>query len=321
MRRGLIIGKFMPIHEGHIAMIRFASQHCDELIVSMSYTEEDPIPGALRFNWITEIFQDDNIIRPELVVDDFDNESLSWTERTKVWADFLFKRYGKVEVIISSEAYGHLLAMHLNAIHISFDADRKRVPVRASLIRAKPLENWDFIPKVVRPYFVKKVCFYGPESTGKSVMASYFAEAYQTEFVPEVAREMVNSNTFTSDDFIKIGYAQTERVLLKSKTANKVLFCDTDHITTQIYSRHYLGEVPPLLYELEKQITYDQYFLFDIDVPWVTDGLRDLGDRREEMAAIFKSELERRAIPYVLVSGTWEERFKRIKTEIDGYMG
>jgi HTH-type transcriptional repressor of NAD biosynthesis genes len=169
----------------------------------------------------------------------------------------------------------------------------------------------------VRPYFVKKVCFYGPESTGKSVMARYLAESYQTEIVPEVAREIVSSNNFTVDDIIKIGYAQTDRVLLKSKTANRVLFCDTDLITTQIYCRHYLGEVPPILYELEKRITYDQYFLFDIDVPWVADGLRDLGERRVELFNVFKSELEKRNIEYKLVTGSYRQREDFIRTEID----
>jgi HTH-type transcriptional repressor of NAD biosynthesis genes len=155
---------------------------------------------------------------------------------------------------------------------------------------------------------IKLICFYGPESTGKSVMAKKFAEIYQTEFVPEVAREIVSSNEFTIEDIIRIGKAQTERVMEKTKTANKFLFCDTDLITTQIYCRHYVKIVPPILYQLEKQITYDTYFLFDIDVPWVADGLRDLGNNRREMFETFRSELEKRAIPYYLISGGWNER-------------
>src|SRR5688572_15524008 len=157
---------------------------------------------------------------------------------------------------------------------------------------------------------IKKICFYGPESTGKSVMAKKMAEIYKTEFVPEVARELITSNNFKREDIIMIGRAQTERVFQKARKANKFLFCDTDLITTQIYSRQYLKVVPPVLYELEKMVEYDQYFLFDIDVPWVNDGLRDLGDvrKREEMFEIFKNELTRRNIPYVLVQGDWLER-------------
>lgn len=166
---------------------------------------------------------------------------------------------------------------------------------------------------------IKKVCFYGPESTGKSTMARRMAELYKTEWVPEVAREFVTSNDFTIDDIIKIGHAQTNLVLEETKTANKILFCDSDLITTQIYSRYYLKVVPPVLFELEKQIKYDLYFLFDIDVPWVADGLRDLGenDKRKEMFEVFKKELAKRNIEYILVSGNWGERELIIKQEVN----
>jgi HTH-type transcriptional regulator, transcriptional repressor of NAD biosynthesis genes len=163
---------------------------------------------------------------------------------------------------------------------------------------------------------IKLICLYGPESTGKSVMAEHLAKIYQTEYVPEVAREIVTSNQFTVEDIIKIGQAQTDRIMVKTKTANKFLFCDTDIITTQIYSRHYLGFVPPILYELEKEINYDAYFLFDVDVPWVADGMRDLGNQRKEMFEVFKSELAKRAIAYHLVGGDWGEREARIKKHL-----
>ncbi len=169
---------------------------------------------------------------------------------------------------------------------------------------------------------IKLICFYGPESTGKSFMAKRLAEKYKTEFVPEVARELIISNNFNREDIIMIGRAQTERIFQKARKANEILFCDTDLITTQIYSRQYLKVVPPVLYELEKMVEYDQYFLFDIDVPWVKDGLRDLGDekRREEMYGIFKNELERRNISYVSVQGEWDEREKTIQRALTKLM-
>ena len=317
MKRGLVIGKFMPVHNGHRALIRFATQYCDELIVSMSYKDDDAIPGLLRFSWIQEIFRDDPHIKPEVVQDNFDDESLPIQERTKSWANFLNNRYGKIDVLISSEEYGPWLAKYLNAEHFFFDIHRKLIPVSATQIRHNPYHYWDFIPEAVRPYFVKKVCFYGAESTGKSVMARHLAEVYKTEFVPEVAREIVSSNDFTIEDIITIGHAQTERVLEKVKTANKILFCDTDLITTQIYCKHYLGIVPSVLYELEKRVFYDQYFLFDIDVPWVADGMRDLGNERKKMFDTFKQQLEVRNIPYLLVKGDYNERERFLRMELD----
>jgi HTH-type transcriptional regulator, transcriptional repressor of NAD biosynthesis genes len=320
MKRGLVIGKFMPVHQGHIALINFALQYCDELIVSMSFAPSDTIPHALRFDWLKKIFEQESKIKIEESLDNFDNENLPLNERTKIWAHFIEKRFPKIDVVISSEEYGVPFAQHLGASSVLFDQWRNQIPISATKIRAKPFLYWQYIPEVVRPYFVKKICFYGPESTGKSVMAKNMAAHYQTEFVPEVAREIVSSNDFTIDDIIRIAKSQNDRVIEKTKTANKLLFCDTDLITTQIYCRHYLKSVPPVLVELEKEITYDHYFLFDIDVPWVADNMRDLGDRRKEMFEVFKSELEKRTIPYQLVTGNWNEREAIIKTKLKDLM-
>jgi HTH-type transcriptional repressor of NAD biosynthesis genes len=315
-KRGLIIGKFLPIHKGHIALINFAAAQCEELIVSMSYTPNDPIDPAMRFSWIKDIFSDQKGIKPEMVEDNFDDESLPWEERTKIWASFIKKRFPPVDVLFTSEEYGDPFARNLGIEHISFDPSRNRVPVSATLIRERPFQFWNFIPEIVRPYFVKKICFYGPESTGKSTLARQMADHFQTEFVPEVARELITSNDFTVEDIIRIGNAQTQRIQEKIKTANKILFCDTDLITTQIYSKIYLNQVPDVLAELEKKVKYDLYFLFDIDTPWVADGLRDLGNRREEMYGTFKNALEQRGINFIKISGPWQDRQKKIMRHI-----
>lgn len=154
------------------------------------------------------------------------------------------------------------------------------------------------------------ICFYGPESTGKTVLAKRLASHFLTTYVPEVARELISDNDFTTEDILRIGRAQTARVFEKVRMANKVLFCDTDLITTQIYCRHYLHEVPDELFALEEQVAYDHYFLFDVDVPWVSDGLRDLGDQRHALFQIFKTELEKRKVPYTMVQGTYAQREK-----------
>lgn len=157
-----------------------------------------------------------------------------------------------------------------------------------------------------------KICLYGPESVGKSGMAIQLAEMFSTNYVLEVARNFIKTNDFSLDDIIKIGEAQTKLVIEAEKLSNKILFCDTDLITTKIYSQYYLHTYPEILDDLEKKLVYDQYFLLDIDIPWVADGLRDLGHKREEMYEIFKNELEKRAIEYIKVSGEWEQRTKII---------
>ncbi|MGQ7853060.1 AAA family ATPase [Pedobacter sp. WC2501] len=320
MKRGLVIGKFMPIHNGHIALINFAASQCDELIVSMSFTPADKIDPVLRFEWIKEIFKDQFKVKPAIISDDFDDETLPLNERTNNWAIRMQEVYPKIDILFSSEFYGAPFASNLQAEHILFDEPRKSIPVSATLIRNHPFQYWEFIPKEVRPYFVKKICFYGPESTGKSTMAEKMALHYQTTFAPEVARELINSNDITIDDIIEIGTAQTERVKEKTNSANKLVFCDTDLITTKIYSQYYLNEVPQILNDLEKEIFYDLYFLLDIDVEWVADYLRDFGDRRLEMFNLFKSELEKRGIAYIQISGDYKTREEKIRKIIDSIL-
>ena len=317
MKRGLVIGKFMPLHQGHIALIHFAASQCDEVIVSMTFKPDDPIGGPLRFEWIRQTFADYPMIRPMLSSDDFDDESAPLSQRIPHWATFLKKQFSPIDMIFSSEDYGDDLAAQLGLMHHPFDFERKQVPVSSTLIRENPFRYWDFIAPKARYYFVKRICFYGPESTGKSTMSRRMAEIYRTEFVPEVSREFISSNDFTTDDIIRIAHAQTQRILEKTLIANKFLFCDTDLITTEIYCRHYLKKVPDVLFGLEREIVFDRYFLFDIDVPWVSDGLRDLGDRRHEMFEIFRMELEKRNIKYELLKGDFSSREERLIHEMN----
>src|SRR6187431_2410409 len=93
MKRGLVIGKFMPVHQGHLALIDFAASQCDELIVSMSYTPHDPIPADLRFSWLCEILRDKPTVNVSIVEDNFDDDTLPWPERTVLWSDFIKKAY------------------------------------------------------------------------------------------------------------------------------------------------------------------------------------------------------------------------------------
>ena len=321
MKRGLVIGKFMPLHQGHMALINFAVKQCDELIVSMSFTDADPIDAKLRFNWLRETLSTDKRIQVHHIPDDFDRPELPLKERTEIWAARITKVYPAIDCVFSSEDYGPPFAEALGATHIEFDPKRKTVPISASRIRQRPFTNWNFIPEIVRPYFVKRFCFFGAESTGKSTMAINMAKHYDTIFVPEVAREMLVSNQFTAEDIERIGQAHHARILEAQQYANKILFCDTDVLTTQIYSDHYLGVIPSVLFEYERTMIYDHYFLFDIDVPWVADGLRDLSNHREEMHQKFRDALLIRKIPFTEVRGSWKEREAIIIAKIDSMIG
>ncbi len=143
----------MPLHKGHLGLIHFALEQCNELVVSMSYTLDDPIPGEIRFNWLHETFAKYTSIKLAQSVDDFDNEQLPLIERTKIWATFIESRFPKIDVVFSSEEYGTPFAHHLRAQHILFDQSRKIVPISATAIRSNPIKYLAFLPEAVKPYF------------------------------------------------------------------------------------------------------------------------------------------------------------------------
>lgn len=317
LKKGLVFGKYMPVHAGHLALIAFAQSQCEHVIVSLSFMPDDPIDHTLRFKWLQKIFEGQTNVTVVEKIDDFHDESLPLFEATKLWADFIRKEFPDVEGFFCSEDYGEPLSFHLGLPCILFDKAREKVPVSAYKIRQNPFAYWEFIPEVVRPYFVKKICLYGPESVGKTVLSEKLAAYFNTVFVPEAAREILTSNDIDEAIITRIGERQTGLIKEKTALANKLLFCDTDLITTQIYARHYLGFVPEVLQQLEKERNYDLYFLLDIDVDWVYDPLRDLGHRRAEMFEVFKTELDKREIKYVKVNGNWEHRFNKMIEEVN----
>jgi HTH-type transcriptional repressor of NAD biosynthesis genes len=316
-KKGLVFGKYMPVHAGHLALIAFAQSQCEHLIVSLSFMPDDLIDHKLRLGWLQKIFEGESNITVVEKIDDFDDKSLPLFEATKLWAEFIRQEFPDVEAFFCSEDYGAMLSYHSGLPCILFDKSRQKVPVSAYQIRQNPFAFWEFIPPVVRPYFVKKICLFGPESVGKTVLSQKLATHYGTTSVPEAAREILTSNEIDEEMIVRIGKRQTQLVKEKVTSANKILFCDTDLITTQIYARHYLGFVPDELMALEHEIKYDLYFLLDIDVEWVYDPLRDLRHRRLEMYNIFKDELDKRQIKYVIINGNWEDRMAKMIEETD----
>ena len=96
----LVFGKFMPLHKGHLALIDFATKQAHHVIVSMSYTSNDPINLYLRFDWLQETLADRPNVELAFVQDDFNDDGLPLFEATKLWADFIKKRLSKFSLKI-----------------------------------------------------------------------------------------------------------------------------------------------------------------------------------------------------------------------------
>ncbi len=321
--RGLIIGEFNPIHEGHIALIQFALNSVTQLELCICYPVDDLLSGTLRTQWVKEVCW--RIGGRRITVHSISDAKLPFKrdpdwETSKVWANYLRQRFGKLDAIFSSEKSGEYMSLVLQCKHIMFDPSRRIVPVFGEGIRKNPFQYWDFIPAEVRPYFVKKICLYGSESTGKTTIGARLAAHFNTHLVPEMARVLLGERKCVVADFAPIARLQLSEVQHKTLSANRLLFCDTDLITSQIYSEIYFNTCDPFVLDCQRLEKYDLYLFFDTDLPWVADAQRDLGSRRCELQERFKSELEKRGIPYILIQGKEEVRFQNaLKAVVEAF--
>jgi HTH-type transcriptional repressor of NAD biosynthesis genes len=311
--RGLILGKFYPPHTGHLHLISEAKKQCNHLTVIIATLQREEIAGSLRYSFLKELILDPNI---EIIwIQDenpqFPEEHLDFWE---IWRKSIQRVLREpVDVLFSSEQYGDPLSKVLGTKHICIDLERNSFPVSATLIRNSPGKFWDFIPRPLRPYFLKRIVITGSESVGKSTLASNLAKHFQTSFVPEFAREYLDKKGryVIAEDIIEIGKGHLASEISQSIQANKLLLLDTDHITTKIYSDHYFHNCPTWVTERADGLIYDGSILLDIDVPWIADTQRDLGNEREYMKKKFEEEMHRSNRDYVLVSGTFPEREKK----------
>src|SRR5262249_55082123 len=151
-----------------------------------------------------------------------------------LWRRALHARVPDVpDYVFASESYGARLAAVLGSKFIPVDPLRAQVPASGTVVREAPIEHWDLLPEAVRPYFVKRVCIFGPESTGKSMLAARLARHYRTVHVAEFARTLLdlNNGRCERDDIRLIAKGQAAMEDALARQAYRVLFCDTDLLT------------------------------------------------------------------------------------------
>ena len=310
---GLVLGKFLPPHLGHQFLIDFARHYVDELVVLVCTLGREPIPGELRYGWMREMFPHANV-RLVHVTEDLPQEPAEHPEFWGVWRDVVRRHLPVVDYVFASEDYGHTLAEVLSATYVPVDQARDVVPVSGTLIRAEPMKYWRYLPAAVRPHYVRRVCLFGSESTGKTTLARRLAERFETVWVHEHARPLLDhkAGVCAESDIPLIARGQVAAEEAMARQANRVLFCDTDPLLTVVWSEVlFEGRCPEGVRQVAEGRRYDLYLLTDVDVPWVSDGQRYLPHLRSEFFERCEGILRRTKRAYVVVGGDWEERFRR----------
>lgn len=312
---GFTLGKFMPTHEGHLFLIREALTYVEHLTVLVCTIKREPIDGLLRYKWMKELAPNVNVVHITDEVPSYPHEDPDFWN---IWVPLMKRNtHPDTQVFFSAEDYGDEVAKRMNIEHIKIPKARI---TSGTAIRTDPFSNWNFIPDVVKPYYVKRIVLTGPESTGKTTMAKKLADHFNTFWVEEYGREHFDkvNGKLTLDDISQIAETQVAREDAMAQKANKLLFCDTDLIVTQIWSQIYFKQCPEWIIEASKKRTYHLFLLMDIDGPWVDDGTREFPHLRSFHFNRLRDELDAQRLNYKIISGSYEEKFQKAIDMITG---
>jgi len=182
---------------------------------------------------------------------------------------------------------------------------------------------------------MQKIVILGPESTGKSTLCEQLAQHYRTEWCPEFAREflLTNGTDYTFDDLLSIAKGQlameeeyaaniTSRWSLAKENTwvnphsldttehSPLLFIDTDMYVMKVWCEYVFGKCHQFILDRIVEREYDLYLLCGTDLPWVKDELREYPDEknRNELYHIYKDLLINQKVPWVEITGNYEDR-------------
>lgn len=322
VKRGFLLGKFLPPHAGHVTLIQSARALVDELTVLLCSLPDDPIPGDTRLEWMRGLFPDCRIVHHSAAVPQAPADDPKFWD---IWSKLVVKAHPEpIDYLFAGETYGAELAQHVGGMFVPLggrvlDADRNGVGgVSGEKVRADPWRYWDYLPHPVRNHYALTVCLHGIESVGKSSLAERLADHYGTTFVPEYGRSHCETHgtDCREDDLMLIGQAQQAMIEASRPWANRLLIADTDALMTAAWSQMMIGYTPDQLLSQRKA---DLYLMLGTDAPFVDDGTRvyKTSEEREKFDRVARATLVLSRTNFVEVRGSWDERFDTAVRAID----
>jgi HTH-type transcriptional repressor of NAD biosynthesis genes len=307
---GLVLGKFMPPHRGHLYLVDFARHFTPDLTVVVGSIENEPIPGELRWQWMRELFPQLRVVH---LTDENPQLPHEHPDFWQIWKRSLERVAERpVDLLFASEDYGMRLASELGARFVPTSGGRDVFKVSGTEVRARPGDCWDALPACVRSYYVGRISIFGPESTGKTTLARQLAERFQSVVVPEFARTWLElkSGKVEPSDMPIIARGQTASEEALARQANRILICDTDPLATVVWSRELFHLCSDEVEALARDRRYDLTLLLDVDVPWVPDPVRYRPEQRGAFLEACREELQSQGRRVVEIRGDAAERLR-----------
>jgi NadR type nicotinamide-nucleotide adenylyltransferase len=314
--RGLVVGKFCPLHRGHMLVIESALAACQEVVV-ISYTDPEfaGCGPAVRQDWLEALYPQVRSLVVGATHGIPANDAPEVDHR--VFCGWLCRTIldTTVDAVFTSESYGDGFATALSSYfgapvtHVSVDQARVAVPISGTVLRADPHAHRRFLDPRVYASFVQRICVLGGESSGKTTLARALAAQLGTVWAPEYGRELWErqDGVLAFDDLLHIGREQVAREEALAQEANRWLVCDTSPLVTAFYSKAMFGRVDPALAALAHR-PYALTLVCAPDFAFVQDGTRQDGAFRQRQHDAYLKTLTERGIAWTLLEGPPDAR-------------
>jgi len=165
------------------------------------------------------------------------------------------------------------------------------------------------------------ICLTGPESTGKTTLATQLAAELGVPLVAEAARAWLNARrplgpptpggagrpaiyTYTADDVLAIARAQLDAEQAALASGAPVVVADTDLTVIQVWWEEKYGALHPWLAEALTRRSARCYLLASADLPWEPDPLRESPHDRERLLLRYRAILAAGEFPHAEITGS-----------------
>ncbi|MDV7739473.1 nicotinamide-nucleotide adenylyltransferase [Leuconostoc mesenteroides] len=297
---GVFFGTLAPMHVGHQAEIYKAAALNDGVVVIASgYTNDRGYQIGLsvekRFRYLREAFSDETDIKVDYINED--NIPMmpdGWDEWTRIIVETVKRNIVNKDAMITfytgEKDYKNQLETRLpknGQFKVSL-MDRTVLKISATDIRKDPIGNWDYINRVFRRHFAKKVTVMGSASTGKSTLVRRLARTSNSPFSEEYAREYQEKSNVSDEelvvkDYIRLiqGQYDANSREINSPANNGLTIFDTDAMVTKVYADMWLNDVDnaqlkPLFDNTIGEELIDLILLIPPVTPYVDDGFRNM---------------------------------------------
>lgn len=326
---GLVIGKFYPVHVGHLNLIRTALARCERVSVQVLYSSQESVAAELRAQWLREEVPGAHIMTG---LDDARMDYTSaaaWDEHVTIMKDLLAGAgpLPAVDAVFTSDAYGAELARRFDATWVQVDPGRVVVAAAGRAIRTDPGAHWWALPAGVRSWFARRVVVLGAESTGTTTLAEDLQRHYGLPPVPEYGRtwsEIRPGGLTAPWHTAEFDLVAREQCRLEDDAARitprPLVVCDTDALATVLWHERYVGTHSTSVAALAATRVPDLYLLTGDEIPFVQDGMRDGEHIRHAMQDRFRQTLTAQqpgGAPWVELRGSRADRLAQAVALVD----